>query len=248
MNELTAVQVRILGVLIEKQLTTPQQYPLTENALLVGCNQSTNRDPVVDYDQSDVRGALIELRRLGLTKRVMRAGERAEKHAHRVDEQLGLATVGPLAVLGLLLLRGAQTPGELRSRTTRLHSFEDAVALDAALTELQDRALAEPLPRRPGEKQIRWRHLLGANDPMDAGGAAASSSSSAQTDEPPSDRLPTVRELVERVEALTARVDELERELGLGDPGAEPVPDPDPDHDPDPDPDHDPDPDPEPYR
>lgn len=229
MNQLTDVQVRLLGVLIEKQLTTPQQYPLTENALIAGCNQSTNREPVVDYDQSDVRGALIELRRLGLTKRVMRAGERAEKHAHRVDEQLGLTTVGPLAVLGLLLLRGAQTPGELRSRSTRLHGFEDAAALDVALTELQDRALAEPLPRRPGEKQIRWRHLLGADDPVAGGGITPTSSSSAQTDEPPADRLPTVRELVERVEALTARVDELERELGLGgpDPGADPDPDPD---------------------
>ena len=219
MNELTDVQVRILGVLIEKQLTTPQQYPLTENALIAGCNQSTNRDPVVDYDQSDVRGSLIELRRLGLSKRVMRAGERAEKHAHRVDEQLGLSSVGPVAVLGLLLLRGAQTPGELRTRATRLHSFEDAAALDVALTELRDRALAEPLPRRPGEKQVRWRHLLGADVPGGSGVTEVFSPAvRTDADGPPADRVPTVRELVERVDALAARIDELERELGLGDP------------------------------
>lgn len=241
MNELTDVQVRILGVLIEKQFTTPQQYPLTENALIAGCNQSTNRDPVVDYDQSDVRGALIELRRLGLTKRVMRAGERAEKHAQRADEQLGLSSVGPLAVLGLLLLRGAQTPGELRSRSSRLHGFEDAAALDTAVTELQDRALAERLPRRPGEKQVRWRHLLGANDAAGAETPARHSPEVPAT-EPPADPLPTVRELADRVDALTARVDELERELGLG------GPDPDLDQQPHPDPAQEPDPDPEPRR
>ncbi len=241
MNELTDVQVRILGVLIEKQLTTPQQYPLTENALIAGCNQSTNRDPVVDYDQSDVRGALIELRRLGLTKRVMRAGERAEKHAHRADEQLGLSSVGPLAVLGLLLLRGAQTPGELRSRSNRLHGFEDAAALDTAVTELQDRALAERLPRRPGEKQVRWRHLLGAGDAAATEAPGRPSPEVLATD-PPADPLPTVRELADRVDALTARVDELERELGLG------GPDPDLDQQPHPDPAQEPDPDPEPRR
>lgn len=114
----------------------------------------------------------------------------------------------------------AQTPLELRNRTTRLHSFEDAAALDVALTELRDRTLAEPLPRRPDEKQIRWRHLLGAEELADSGITAGSLLVSRAADLP-DERLPTVRELVERVDALTARVEQLER--GLGDPAIEDV-------------------------
>ena len=217
---LTGPQVRILGVLVEKQLTTPQGYPLTENSLITGCNQSTNRYPVVDYDVSVVRPALIRLRERALSKRVMRAGERAEKHAHRLDEQLGLSSVGPLAVLAVLMLRGAQTPGELRSRVQRLHPVDDAPSLDAALEELQDRGLVEPLPRRPGEKQVRWRHLLAGvdHDPDPEPSSPASfrsrgaSDGSTEPDQPPS---PSLRELIERVEQLQQRVATLERELGL---------------------------------
>ena len=157
---LTEPQPRILGVLVEKQLATPQSYPLTEKALLTGCNQTTNRDPVVSYDTSVLRPALIRLRERGLTRRVRRVGERADKHAHRLEEQLGLSSTAPLAVLSVLLLRGAQTPGELRARTQRLHPLPDGAALGAALAELADRGLAMELPRRPGEKQVRWRHLL----------------------------------------------------------------------------------------
>jgi uncharacterized protein len=158
---LTAAQLRILGVLIEKQLATPQAYPLTENALLTGCNQSTNRDPVVAYDSAVVRPAMIQLRALNLARRVKRVGERVEKHAHRVDEQLGLSSSVPLAILGMLMLRGAQTPGELRTRTQRLTPDADSDSFEAALTELRDRGLAQPLPRGPGEKQPRWQQLLG---------------------------------------------------------------------------------------
>lgn len=207
---LTQPQVRILGVLVEKQLTTPQSYPLTENALLSGCNQSTNRQPVVDYDTSVVRPALIRLRERGLAKRVLRAGERAEKHAHRLDEQLGLSSTAPLALLTVLLLRGAQTPGELRSRSERLHPIGDEQTLEAALTELQDRGLAEPLPRRPGEKQVRWRHLLAG---VDAPIEPAAGPPPPRVDDGP--RPPSLRELTETVERLAARVTRLERELGL---------------------------------
>jgi uncharacterized protein len=222
---LTVAQVRILGVLVEKQLATPQSYPLTENALLTGCNQATNRFPVVDYDTSVVRPALIRLRERGLAKRVLRSGERAEKHAHRLDEQLGLSSVAPLAVLAVLLLRGAQTPGELRSRTQRLHPVADAQALDAALGELQDRGFAEPLPRRAGEKQVRWRHLLaGVEAAVDASTPLASPPAPPRT---PGDhdgtRTPRLRELTEGLEELRARVVTLERELGLAD---EPTSDP----------------------
>lgn len=157
---LTEPQVRILGVLVEKQLATPQAYPLTEKALLAGCNQTTNREPVVSYDTSVLRPALIRLRERGLTRRVRRPGERAEKQAHRLEEQLGLSSMVPLAVLAVLLLRGEQTPGELRARTQRLQPLPDAAALSAALAELAGRGFAMELPRRPGEKQTRWRHRL----------------------------------------------------------------------------------------
>jgi uncharacterized protein len=226
---LTAAQVRILGVLVEKQLATPQSYPLTENALISACNQATNRFPVVDYDPSVVRPALIRLRERGLAKRVLRAGERAEKHAHRLDEQLGLSSVAPLAVLAVLLLRGAQTPGELRSRTHRLHPVADAEALDAVLEELQDRGFAEPLPRRAGEKQVRWRHLLsGVEAAVDA--AVDVAPSRAPTAAPDGPRPPSLRELSDALDALRARVATLERELGLGDaPGDASPADADPD-------------------
>jgi uncharacterized protein len=214
---LTDAQIRILGVLVEKQLTTPQQYPLTENALITGCNQSTNRFPVVDYDTSVLRPALIRLRERGLAKRVMRAGERAEKHAHRLDEQLGLPSVGPLAVLAVLMLRGAQTPGELRTRSQRLHHLADAQELDAALSELQDRGYAEPLPRRPGEKQVRWRHLLaGVDAPIDAGEGQAAPVDAGWSDaDAGRPRVPSLRELAELVDRLSARVATLEAELGM---------------------------------
>lgn len=213
---LTDAQIRILGVLVEKQLATPQAYPLTENALLAGCNQATNRDPVVDYDTSVVRPALIRLRERALARQVRRGGERAEKHAHRLDEQLGLTSVAPLAVLAVLMLRGAQTPGELRSRTQRLHPIADADALQAALSELQSRGLVEPLPRRPGEKQIRWRHLLAGGDlepEQDSGPRDAGDPTSPEPDLPP---VPGLRDLAELVERLQRRVETLERELGLG--------------------------------
>lgn len=225
---LTAAQVRILGVLVEKQLATPQSYPLTENALITACNQATNRFPVVDYDTSLVRPALIRLRERGLAKRVLRAGERAEKHAHRLDEQLGLSSVAPLAVLAVLMLRGAQTPGELRSRTQRLHPIADAEALDAALGELQDRGFAEPLPRRAGEKQVRWRHLLsGVEAAVETAGPdpTAPSPTTAERDHP---RPPSLTAIHAALEALQERVATLERELGLTDEDADDQPAPAP--------------------
>lgn len=212
MEPLTPEEVRVLGCLVEKQLATPQHYPLTENALITACNQTTNRHPVVSYDQSVVRPALISLREQGLAKRVRREGERAEKHAHRLEDTLGLAR-GPLAVLGVLMLRGPQTPGELKARTERLHAFSEAGGLDVALADLGDRGLAERLERRPGEKQARWRHLLaGVDAPIDEPEPSSTTSSG---DGAPAHPVPTLRALAEQVEALRERVATLERELGL---------------------------------
>lgn len=210
---LTEAQVRILGVLAEKQLATPQSYPLSENALITGCNQSTNRYPVVDYDSSVVRPALIRLRERALAKQMIRTGERASKHAHRLGEQLELSSVAPLAVLTVLMLRGAQTPGELRARTQRLHPIADEGALDAALVELQDRGFAEPLPRQPGEKQVRWRQLLAG---VDVGGEAdPGNRTESVAHDPDRPRPPSIRELAEVVARLQERVTTLERELGV---------------------------------
>lgn len=217
MDPLNAIQVRVLGCLIEKALATPQQYPLSEASLLTACNQATNRFPVVEYEVNQLRPALIGLRDRKLAKRTRRPGERVEKHAHLVDDTLGLAP-GPLAVLAILLLRGPQTSGELRSRTGRLARFGDVTEVEAALRDLADRGLAEELPRRPGEKQTRWRHLMSGQDapieiaedapaPARAGGTTSSG--------PP---LPTLREALARIDALAARVSRLERELGLEDP------------------------------
>lgn len=158
-----AVEIRVLGCLLEKQRTTPDAYPLTLNALRLACNQTTNRDPVADYDEPTIRDALRRLGERRWTRAASGAGSRAAKFRHLFDEALGLAE-DEVAVLAVLMLRGPQTPGELKSRTDRLHPFADLADVLATLDRLAERDLAEDLPRRPGEKQQRWRQLVGASD------------------------------------------------------------------------------------
>jgi uncharacterized protein YceH (UPF0502 family) len=159
--ELTAEEGRVLGCLVEKQLTTPQQYPLTENALLAACNQTTSRDPVVQYDVATVRLAVRSLRERDLLRTVHRSGERSEKHRHLLEETLGLST-GQQALLGLLLLRGPQTAAELRPRTERMHPFGATAEVETALQGLAERPdpLVERLERKPGQKEARYADLL----------------------------------------------------------------------------------------
>ena len=152
---LSAAQARALGCLIEKAFTTPDAYPLSLNAVRVACNQATNREPVVDYDEAVVQQALDDLRALGLVTRNKAAGERAIKFRHCVHDMLGLDDAG-VALLGVLLLRGAQTPGELRQRTERLHAFESTDAVESLLGGFAARELAIRLERRPGQKEARW--------------------------------------------------------------------------------------------
>lgn len=226
MDPLNPTQARVLGCLIEKSLATPQQYPLSEAALITACNQATNRFPVVEYDLTDLRPALIGLRDRSLAKRTRRPGERVEKHAHLVDQTLGL-DAGAMALVALLLLRGPQTAGELRSRATRMARFGEVSEVESVLRRLAEQSLVEQLERRPGEKQVRWRHLLsGREAPVeiapDAPPPAASVGASS---------VPTVREVHDRLEALSTRVAaleglaervaRLERELGLTQPPAE---------------------------
>lgn len=157
--DLDPVEVRILGCLVEKQRTTPDVYPLSLNALRLACNQATNRDPVVHYEEPELREALHRLSQRRYSRLASGHTSRAYKFRHLLDEALGLDP-GELAVLAVLLLRGAQTPGELKARTERMQSFPDLGALQAVLDRLVERALAARLARRPGQKEERYRHRL----------------------------------------------------------------------------------------
>jgi len=157
--DLTAAEIRVLGCLLEKQRTTPDTYPLTLNALRSACNQSTNRDPVVAYDEATIRDAITRLNRRRWARLASGAGSRASKYRHLLDESLTRAP-DELAVLCVLMLRGAQTPGELKQRTERLAPFADLAAVHTTLDRLIERDLVVELPRRPGQKEERYAHRL----------------------------------------------------------------------------------------
>jgi uncharacterized protein len=171
--DLSAPEIRVLGCLLEKQRTTPDAYPLSLNALRLACNQSTNRDPVTEYDEATIRDALHRLSRRRWARLASGAGSRAPKYRHLLDEALGLPE-DELAVLCVLMLRGPQTPGELKQRTERLHALADLSAVLDALERLIGRELAVRLHRRPGQKEERYEQLLGEDGPQaDATPAAA---------------------------------------------------------------------------
>lgn len=161
--ELTFAEGRVLGCLVEKQLLTPQGYPLTDNALVTACSQTTSRDPVVSYDVPTVRLAVRSLRESGLVR--TRAGERADKHEHRLGETLGLSPA-EVALLAVLLLRGPQTPGELRARTERMHAFASTEEVERVLEDLAARPepLVTRLERQPGRKESRYVDALVPRD------------------------------------------------------------------------------------
>ena len=158
-----AVELRVLGCLIEKQRTTPDAYPLSLNSLRLACNQSTNRDPVVEYDEQTIRGALERLSRRGWVRLASGAGSRAVKYRHLSDEALGLSGA-ELSLLAVLMLRGPQTPGELKQRTDRLHHFESPADAETVLEGLIQRELVARQERRPGQKEQRYAQLLGGPD------------------------------------------------------------------------------------
>lgn len=157
------VEIRVLGCLIEKQRTTPDVYPLSLNALRLACNQSTNRDPVVEYDESAIRGAVDRLDRKRWARLASGRGSRAVKFRHLLDETLGLDGA-EISLLAVLMLRGPQTPGELRQRAERLHPFASTPELEETLERLAGRELARRLDRRPGQKEERWEQLLGGGE------------------------------------------------------------------------------------
>jgi uncharacterized protein len=217
----------VLGCLLEKQRTTPDAYPLSLNALRLACNQSTNRDPVVNYDDATLRDALHRLERRGLVRLASGAGSRAAKYRHLLAEALPM-DAAEQAVMCVLMLRGAQTPGELKQRGERMHRFADLGEVQGTLERLIERELAVRLARRPGHKEERYAQRLAEDaDVEDAGrassGAAptATSTASARANgafaaaETPSQEAsprpagPAVLALQE----LTERVSRLEREL-----------------------------------
>jgi hypothetical protein len=201
---------RVLGCLVEKARTTPDQYPLSLNALVTACNQTTNRWPVVRYGEDEVEAALDELRALELVRREKPHGGRAIKYSELMGRALVLDEAG-VALLAVLLLRGPQTPGELKARTERLHAFADLPALDDALRALathEDGALVEQLAREPGRKESRWRDLLGdgAHDGTVTGDGPPAASDDVAT-------VTSAGDLAARVGALEAEVAELRTRL-----------------------------------
>src|SRR5271154_1660593 len=159
--QLTDIEIRTLGSLIEKDITTPDYYPLSLNALVNACNQKNNRDPVMTLDEDSVSQALSTLQEKRLAGPTSGADSRVTKYEHRLQEVFNF-TRGETAILCVLLLRGPQTPGELRGRTERMHRFEDLTEVQSTLQRLMQRdpTLARALPRQPGTKEARYKHLL----------------------------------------------------------------------------------------
>jgi uncharacterized protein len=201
-----AVEIRVVGCLVEKQRTTPDGYPLTLNSLRLACNQSTNRDPVVEYDEATIRAALDRLGRRKWTTLASWSTARSVKYKHLLDQALGLDEA-QLSLLTVLMLRGPQTAGELRQRTERMYRFDSNEALEGTLSELMDRELVRALPRRPGERGQRYEHLLGEREPTEAPEPSAAPPSA------PAPPAPADGALAERVGRLEDEVAALREQL-----------------------------------
>ena len=198
---LTIVEARVLGSLIEKQLTTPEAYPLTLNALVLACNQKTSREPVLNLTSGQVGQALRSLEGREMARLVM--GSRADRWEHRVDKALELVAA-QVVLIGLLLLRGPQTINELLTRSSRMHDFDDAEQVQHHLERLISRELACLLPRQSGQREDRYMHVLG--DPADLQAVLAARASEPQ-------RATAGGQQDERLEALEARIASLEERL-----------------------------------
>jgi uncharacterized protein YceH (UPF0502 family) len=199
--DVDAVEIRVLGCLIEKQRTTPDQYPLSLNALRLACNQTTNRDPVVEYDERTIKAALDRLSHREWTRFASSASSRALKYRHLLDEALSLSG-SDLSVLAVLMLRGPQTLGELKQRTERIHRFESLAEVAETLEELSRRELVARLERRPGQKEDRYAQLVGGETPAHE-----------VIEEPASEGTDRVAEIEARLERLEAAFEQLSARL-----------------------------------
>ena len=204
--QLDAAEARVLGSLMEKEVATPEYYPLSLNALVNACNQKSNREPVVGYDEDTVEQALESLRVKGLAVRITGRDSRVPKHGQRFTEAFNLGR-REAAVICLLLLRGPQTVGELRTRSERLYSFDDLEAVEHTLAHLAEMSFTKRLPRQPGFKEARWAHLL-SGDIEVAEEAAAPAGAAPEAGPSLRDR---VARLEEELEELKRRFDEFKR-------------------------------------
>jgi uncharacterized protein len=211
--DLDAAEVRVLGCLIEKQRTTPDAYPLSLNALRLACNQSTNRDPVVAYDDELIRGALHRLGRRRFTRLTTGHTSRTAKYRHLLDDALEIGAAEQ-AVLAVLMLRGDQTPGELKQRTERMQPFSGLDELQEVLTRLLDRGLVAQLARRPGQKEERFRHRLSEDLDEDDAPAGAAAAPAAVIVPPPPRRDERLDKLEREVAELREELAALRAELG----------------------------------
>jgi hypothetical protein len=208
MEPLAATEARVLGALLEKDQTTPEYYPLTVNALVNACNQKSSREPVVNYDEATVVGALASLQHKGYVIRVSGEGHRVEKYGHRLGEKLNLGR-RELALLSVLMLRGAQTVGELRGRTQRMHDFADLEEVERVLESLR---VAEPDPLVAPQARGRWAQLLGGPVSAVAEDCARESAYSSGGRRPlPEDSDSEDHRLADR--RLEDRIDALEQEI-----------------------------------
>ena len=248
MEPLTPEELRVVACLVEKQFTTPDSYPLTENAVVAACNQLSNRNPVVAYDNNTVRVTLTGLRQRGFARVVHTPGARVPKHRQILDDALGLSEA-EVSLLAVLALRGPQTVGELRTRTERMHDFASLSEVEEVLEGLaaRDEPLVVRLERQPGQKEARYAQLLagpvdaaaamppagagwGGEDGPDGLARPEPSSGGGSVAAPPADRVATLEERVAGLEAelaiLRAEHRELRQELGLGAHHAAPAPSP----------------------
>jgi len=186
---LSDIEIRVLGSLVEKEITTPEYYPLSLNALTTACNQKSNREPVVEYDEDEVRDAIFTLKDKGLA--ITCEGSRVFKYDNYFADKFSLSP-DEVAVMCVLMLRGPQTPGEIRSRTDRLYAFEELSEVENTLEGLasrEDGPFVVKLPRQPGRKEQRWAQLLGGEVAID------------ETTEQPAESGESLRDRVDRLEA-----------------------------------------------
>jgi uncharacterized protein YceH (UPF0502 family) len=213
---LSLLETRVLGVLVEKQHTVPDSYPLTLNALVSGCNQKTARDPVIEASEAEVQAAIDHLKSLSLL--MESSGGRVMRYAHNVGKVLGIPPQS-VALLAVMFLRGAQTAGELRINSDRLHKFGDILSVEAFLNELAERregSLVRELPKQPGSRETRWAHLVSGEPQVPAAAPASANAADAISVSELAAMKANLDQLQAEVAQLREAVEKISRELGIG--------------------------------